>query len=157
MMKITRDDLFVQVSPDGPDLFEDWRWLIGSEAKPFLVSSVGDAFLHDSDGVNWLNVGDGTYTKVADSVADFQSMLAQPEKLDEWFIPQLVGDILATGLTRASHECFGFKQPPVLGGEYEPDNFETTDLSVHFSILGQIHRQVRDLPPGTPISEVKIK
>ncbi len=156
-MKITRDDLFVQLSPNGPDLLEDWRWLIGTEAKLFLVSSVGDAFLQNSNGIFWLNVGDGTYTKVADSVADFQSILSSPDNVDEWFIPQLVGDILATGVTREPHECFGFKQPPILGGEYEPGNFEPTDLAVHFSILGQIHQQVKDLPDGTPISEVKIK
>jgi hypothetical protein len=29
--------------------------------------------------------------------------------------------------------------------------------SVHFSILGQIHRQVIDLPPGTRISDIKLK
>ena len=156
-MKLTRDDLFIQVSADGPDLLEDWRWLIRSEAQAFLVSSIGDAFLQNSDGVHWLNVGDGTYTKVADSVVDFQSMFTHPPKLDEWFIPQLVGDILATGITRGPNECFGFKHPPILGGEYEPSNFEPTDLSVHFSILGQIHKQVKDLPAGTPVSEIQIK
>jgi hypothetical protein len=77
--------------------------------------------------------------------------------VDEWFIPQLVGDILALGITRASHECFGFKKPPVLGGEYDPSNFEPTDISVHFSVLGQLHEQVKDLPEGTPISNINIK
>ena len=154
-MEITRDDLFVQTSPDRPDLLDNWRWLVGPEAKLFLVSSLGDAFLMDSNGVNWLNVGDGSYTKVAESVADFQSMLSSPDKVNEWFFPQLVGDILTAGLTRAPNECFGFKLAPVLGGEYEPQNFEPTDLLSHFSMLGQIHEQVRDLPEGTPILGVK--
>ncbi len=71
--------------------------------------------------------------------------------------PQLVGDILATGKRLQPGQCFGYKVPPVLGGEVEPDNFEPTDLQVHFGILGQIHREVKDLPEGTPISEIKIE
>ena len=156
-MKITRADLFVEVKTDCSALLEDWRWLIGTSARLLLVSSIGDAFLEDSDGVHWLNVGDGSYTKIADSVAAFQSFLASSVKIDEWFIPQLVGDILASGTTRAHHECFGFKKPPVLGGEYAPGNFEATDLSVHFSMLGQLHKQIKNLPPGTPISRITIK
>ena len=51
-MKITRADLFVEIKADGSDLLEDWRWLIGTSAKPLLVSSIGDAFLEDADGVH---------------------------------------------------------------------------------------------------------
>jgi hypothetical protein len=156
-VRITREDLFVTVKVGQGDLLADWRWLLGAEAKLILASSLGDAFLLDTTGIWWLNVGDGSYTRIADSTAEFQSFLSSREKVDEWFVPQLVGDILITGLERKDHQCFSFKKPPVLGGEYEPANFEPTDLSVHFSILGQIHQQVRDLPPGTPISEVKMK
>jgi hypothetical protein len=39
----------------------------------------------------------------------------------------------------------------------EPSNFEPTDLAVHFGMLGQIHAQIKDLPEGTPIGEIKFK
>ena len=81
----------------------------------------------------------------------------QRDNANEWFVPNLVGDLLSSGKTLGPRQCFGFKIPPVLGGEIEPDNFEPTGLSVHFGILGQIHLQVKDLPPGTPIGEVKIQ
>lgn len=82
--------------------------------------------------------------------------MVKPDKANEWFVPQLIGDILTSGKRLAPSECFGYKVPPVLGGEVQPDNFEPTDLQVHFGILGQIHRQVKDLPPGTPIGKIKI-
>jgi hypothetical protein len=99
----------------------------------------------------------GQLTQLADSAEEFKRLMVQPENANEWFVPQLVGDILASGKRLEAGECFGYKVPPVLGGELEPDNFEPTDLQVHFGILGQIHRQVKDLPPGTPIGEIKIE
>jgi hypothetical protein len=43
-------------------------------------------------------------------------------------------------------ECYGWKVPPVLGGEADVENLEPTDLIVHHSILGQLFRQARE--PG---------
>jgi len=48
----------------------------------------------------------------------------------------------------APGECYGCKTPLSLGGQLEEDNFERTDLQVHYSILGQLHRQTKHLPPG---------
>ena len=156
-MKLPDEALIVHVSVQDADILSDWRWLIGSTARLLIVSSLGDAFLEDQASVYWLNVGDGIYVKVADSVAGFESILASPDKVAEWFIPELVLDIQRLGITRSQHQCFSFKKPPVLGGKYEPENFEAADISIHFSLLGQIHEQVKDLPAGTSISEFKIK
>ncbi len=35
------------------------------------------------------------------------------------------------------------------GGEYEPENFELTDIEVYFELSGKIHKQINDLPEGT--------
>jgi hypothetical protein len=156
-MKITWNELTVKFEQNSDDLLSDWRWLIGEAGKPILITSLGDAFVQESDGpVHWLNVEDGSYTKVATSSDDFQAQLKSSENIEAWFVPQLVGDILATGISAGTNQCFSFKKPPVLGGEYEPGNFEPTDISVHFSILGQIHKKVKDLPDGTPISNIDI-
>lgn len=42
------------------------------------------------------------------------------------------------------------------GGQTTVENIEITDVSNHFSIAGQIACQFADLPPGTPISGIKI-
>ena len=105
-----------------------------------------------SECIYWLDAGAGRLTEIASSLEEFQQLRQQYANAVKWFATQLVGDIMQSGARLTRGQCFGYKVPPVLGGKWEPANFEPTDLSVHFSILGQIHRQVRDLPEGTPIS-----
>jgi hypothetical protein len=45
-----------------------------------------------------------------------------------------------------------FRVPPVLGGALEVGNVGTIELVVGRSIAGQLHDQIRGLPPGTRIS-----
>jgi hypothetical protein len=143
---------------DAADLLGDWGGLVGDQMKLLLVSSVGDMFLADGrDIVFWLDTGAGTLQQVASSPEEFRQLMQQPEHANKWFIPQLVGDLMMRGVRLARGQCYSYKIPPVLGGSIAPDNFAPTDLSVHFSILGQIHRQVKNLPPGTKISDIKIE
>jgi hypothetical protein len=157
-MRITWNEL--TVSPDGVDLdclLSEWRWLVDESFRPVVISALGDLFLRHDDGrIFWLSSGWGRLTEVARNAEEFRRLMAQRENAEEWFIPNLVGDILTAGQRLGPGQCFGYKAPPVLGGELAPDNFEPTDLQVHFGILGQIHRQIKDLPPGTPIGEIKI-
>ncbi len=159
-MRITWNEL--TVSPDGVDLeglLTEWRWLVDESFHPVVISALGDLFLrHDDDGsIFWLDAGWGRLTRVARSADEFKQIMVQPDNAAVWFVPQLVGDILTQGKLLKPGQCFGYKVPPVLGGETEPGNLEPTDLDVHFGILGQIHRQVKDLPSGTPIGEIKIQ
>jgi hypothetical protein len=42
----------------------------------------------------------------------------------------------------------------MLGGEYDVSNIEPTDLSVHYSFLADIWRQIKDVPDGTSVRVV---
>jgi hypothetical protein len=158
-MRITWNEL--TASLDGVDLdglLSDWRWLVGEEYEPVVISALGDLFLRRDDGhIFWLSTGWGQLTEVADSDGEFKKLMVQPNHAAEWFIPNLVGDLLSSGKKLGPRECFSYQVPPILSGEIDPDNFEPTDLSVHFSVLGQIHEQVKDLPEGAPIGEIKIR
>lgn len=158
-MHITWNDLTINFQGyDENDLLEQWRWLVGDKMQLILVSSLGDMFLGNAQGqICWLDAGTGHLEQVAESQQDFEQRMQQRENADQWFVPQLVGDLIASGIRLGPGQCYSYKKPPVLGGEIEPGNFEPADLSVHFSILGQIHRQVKDLPPGTKISDIKIE
>jgi hypothetical protein len=153
-MKITWKELTVALADHTPDdLLADWRWLLDDSFQLILISSLGDMFLTDSAGhVHWLDAGAGRLTEIAASFDEFQQLRQQPANAAEWFIPQLVGDILQSGVRLAPGQCFGYKLPPIVGGQMEPSNFEPTNLAVHFSILGQLNRQAKDLPEGTPIA-----
>ncbi|ANZ42866.1 hypothetical protein BBK82_19295 [Lentzea guizhouensis] len=52
--------------------------------------------------------------------------------------------------------CVGFKTPLFLGGDGTVENLEVIDEEVYWSVHGQLWAQVKDLPPGTPISGVEI-
>jgi hypothetical protein len=158
-MRITWNELTVNFqTPGADDLLNDWRWLLGNSMRLLLVSALGDMFLADAEGrIFWLDTGAGQLQQIAGSEKEFKQLMQQKENADQWFIPQLVGDLMDGGMRLGPGQCYSYKKPPVLGGEIEPGNFEPADLSVHFSLLGQLHRKVKDLPPGTKISDIKIE
>jgi len=156
-MKVTWDDLTVKFDEHSSDrLVQDWTWLIGQDKRPIMVSSIGDLFLADaSDKVYWLNTGDGTLTDVADGIEQFKERLQNPEIVNEWFLVDLIATLKAEGRKLEPRQVYSYKKLIVLGGDYSSDNFEPMDIEVHFSFAGQIHQQVKDLPPGTKINSVK--
>jgi hypothetical protein len=156
-MTISWDDLTVKFDEKSSDrLTLDWTWLIGTDKTPILVSCIGDMFLSDgADKVYWLNSGDGTLTQVAGSIEEFKTKLQDPEVVRDWFLVDLISALKKDGHKLESAQLYSYKKLIVLGGDYSPDNFEPTDIEVHFSFAGQIHQQVKDLPPGTKINAVK--
>jgi hypothetical protein len=158
-MRISWNELTVDFQKHGADeLLSDWRWLVGDSVQLLLVSAIGDMFLADASGhVLWLDTGTGQLKQIAGSVDEYQQLRQQRDYADQWFIPQLIGDLITRGIQLSPGQCYSYKKPPILGGAIELSNFEPTDLSVHFSVLGQIHRQVKDLPPGTKIGNIKIE
>ena len=153
-MKITWDDLKVDYSNiDNTEFLESWHWLIGNDKTPILISSIGDVFLEDkSEKVYWLNVGEGIIEKVAENKADFKSKISNNEIVSEWFLVELVAELKKMGLELSKNKLYGYKKLPILGGLYEPQNFELTDIEVHFELSGQIHKQVKNLPKGTKVN-----
>jgi hypothetical protein len=82
--------------------------------------------------------------------------LNTPGGQDRYLLAGLAADAERTGITPSASEVYGFKIAPVLGGEIGPGNIEAIDFVVSVNILGQLHKQVRDLPPGTKISGITI-
>ena len=156
-MDITWSDLIIDIEQvDVGRLIEGWRWLMGEDKTPIMVSSIGDLFLQGTDGgVDWLNVGEGKLLRVADSFDEFQKKLQDEEQVREWFLVDLIAELKAAGHDIKERQVYSYKKLPILNGDYSVDNFEITDIEVHFSFAGQIHQQVKDLPDGTRIDNVK--
>lgn len=53
-------------------------------------------------------------------------------------------------------QCVGYKKPLFLNGSDTFENYELTDLDFYWDISSQILEQVRGLPIGTPINNIKI-
>ena len=118
---------------------------------------MGDMFLTSPDGkVHFLNLMEGQFSAVSDSLQQFQERLHDPEIVGEWFLPEVVETNIEIGMKLNPNQCYGMKTPAFLGGQLEPDNIEAIDVSVYYSITGQLLRQVKDLPPGTKINDIKI-
>jgi hypothetical protein len=156
---MTLDDLTVSCAHlDRTTLLDDWRWLIGDQRLPVLVTLAGDAFVQDSTSgeVIFLDTVEGSAVQVASSGREFEELLTDKDFVVQHFAVELVAPLLRADTRPAHGQLFSFKKPPVLGGAFDTENLEATDIEVHFSLLGQIWRQVKNLPEGTPISEVRI-
>ena len=150
---------FVAGEFDYQPLLEKWAWLLGDKA--FLVHSVtamGDIFLVDNESkVSFLDTIDGVVTPFADSVQEYEEKLQDRHVRKRHLATFVVRDLLDSGHSLRPGECFSPDLPPVLGGKMNRENFSPVDSLFHASVMGQIHRQVKDLPPGTPVTDIQFK
>jgi hypothetical protein len=158
LMQITWKDLIVdQIGINIDEILEDWRWLIPEHHTLLLVSALGDLFLlANNQSVFWLDTGSALLTKVSDSIDEFNDLVHNVDNVNEWFCPELIAGLKAQGITLGNQQCYSYKRPLTLDGTMDPANFEPADISVHFSVLGQLQKQVRDLPSGTKVKSVQI-
>ena len=142
---------------DHNDLLSEWRWLVDDSYTPIVLTKMGDMFLTSPDGkVHMLNLMEGQFTVVSDSLQEFQEKLHDPEIVGEWFLPEVVETNIEMGMKLKLNQCYGMKTPAFLSGQLKPDNIEPIDVSVYYSVTGQLLNQVKDLPPGTKIDDIKI-
>ena len=157
-MSLTLEDL--TIAPEGIDpvaLLADWEWAMENLMLPVLITAMGDVFAQaDSGEVCFVDVVGGEVVTVCDSTEAFEEALDDDEFIAEFFYPERVQELRATGLKLSGRSVFSHKLPLVVGGEDEVANFETADAVIHVSIHGQIHRQVKDLPDGAEIGEIEI-
>jgi|WetSurMetagenome_2_1015567.scaffolds.fasta_scaffold85809_2 hypothetical protein len=159
-MKLVWADIVIDkqaVKEDPATLTRRWLWLVPEDGMPILPTACGDLFLQFPDGsVAFLDTYAGTFKTVATSYENWRAMLKSGKQVDEWFRGRLVAALLEKGLTRGPGQCFSPVRPQVIGGSWEPVNFNTCDLFIHLEVLGLTHCAVKDLPPGTDVSKIKL-
>lgn len=142
---------------DLEDICSAWQWCLTNQKAVALISCVGDMFLIGKDNtINWLDTGSGQLKQIADNIEQFEALLDNEENVDNWFLATLVEELIKSGKTLKENEVYSFRQMPVLGGDYSIGNLEPTDISVHFSLTGQIAEKIKDLPDGTTVN-IKIQ
>jgi Domain of unknown function (DUF1851) len=135
---------------------ESWAWAGLSGKQPVLSSLFGDTFLHDGDGVWYLDIVGGTLQlRWPDTVA-LHADLETPHGQDEYLLSGLALAAVERGISLGPDQVYDFHPPPVLGGPIQVSNLSATDFVVAVNIAGQIHEQVRDLPPGTRVAGVTV-
>jgi hypothetical protein len=157
-MTLTVNQLTKDISSvDVEDILSCWTWKTADMKAVAAISVLGDLFLvGNDDAVYWLQTDGGELTKIAEDLQQFEQYLTNDEKIDNWFLPLLVEQLITAGKTLKENEVYSFKKLPVIGGEYSVENIEATDMSVHFAFTGQISEQIQNLPDGTKVN-IKIE
>jgi hypothetical protein len=150
--------LIDQSGKDWSELLSGWSDVLPPSFTVWLVNRFGDVFAVFDDGsVHMLDVGIGAVERIADNRDHFADQIDIGDNAKDWLMIPLVDQCVAAGLSLAHKQCYGYKVPPMLGGEYSPENVEPTDLSQHYSLLADLYRQTNDLPGGTRIRTVVLE
>jgi hypothetical protein len=149
------DYLIAQAGKDWPDLLSGWLHALPGSFTSWMVNRFGDFFtVYDDGSVHLLDVGIGQLRRLADSRDHFCSLIDVGDNANNWLMIPLVDACVSSGLTLGPNQCYGYKVPPILGGEYKVNDVEPTDLAVHYALLADIYRQTKDVPDGTQIRVV---
>lgn len=118
----------------------------------WLANRYGDLFLILNDGsVSMLDVGAGTFQRVAEDRDDFARRLDVADNANDWFMMPLVDELVAKGMKLDHGGCYSYTLLPILGGDYSVDNTWIAPVREHYGLLASLHEQIKDLPDGTPV------
>lgn len=134
------------------DALSSWAWIGLGDKTPLFTSVFGDVFLGGDDGVWWLDTVEGELTREWDTLDDLEAELNTAAGQEKYLLAELAAELRERGLVPGADEVYDFSHPLVLGGELEAENVDVTDMVVSLHILGQIHDQVRKIPPGAPVN-----
>ena len=133
-------------------LLQSWRWLCPQKVTLVARTAFGDLFLQDDAGkILWLDVAIGRLTEIADSQEIFLAHIATEELRQRWFA---VNDELqgaSRGMVPGPEQCIGFSIPLVFAESGYTENPYLADLYEHVSFLGDLNRQIAELPEGAKV------
>ena len=135
---------------------QSWHWLDLAGKTPLFTSAFGDIFFRAADGFWWLDTLEGTLTRPWRTAEHLQSELNTAEGQDQFLMTGLVHAAAQEGLVPGDDQIYDLIVSPVLGGPIDVANVSVIDFVVGVNIAGQLHDQVRGLPPGTPASGITI-
>ena len=155
-MDLSIAQLSIDISTvDQNEILSDWKWLLPDIKSIVLITCMGDLFIEDTQGnILFLLYDGGDLEIVANSKAEFERLLEDDEKVDSWFLPSLFEKLVNAGKILKENQVYSLLKLGILGGEYNVENIQPTNVSVHFSFSGSICRQLWDIPDGTEVNIV---
>ncbi|MEZ0243986.1 MAG: T6SS immunity protein Tdi1 domain-containing protein [Sphingomonas sp.] len=151
---------FLLISPAEDDIvraLDGWHWIGLAGLTAIAVSAFGEVFFQDANGsILQLDTIEGKKRIVAGSLAEFTANLLEADRRDDLLLAGLIIGARNAGMLLSPGECYDFRVAPVLGGAMDVEHIEKLAFVVKLHIAGQLHEQVKDLPPGTRIDSVSI-
>jgi hypothetical protein len=146
------DYLIDQTGLDWQSLLAEWYWLLPPEFRVWMFTRTGDLFITVPDGsIHMLDVGAGTLKQVAENRDEFCSKMDEAGVADDWLMIPVVDHLVASNIGLGPGQCYSFRQLPVFGGTYRPENRMAFPIREHFGAWGSVHRQIADLPDGAEV------
>jgi hypothetical protein len=147
------DPHFIPVSAiDASAVLSVWSGLLPTGCKLLGASLFGDLFVaRESGEVDMLDLVAGELKQVAVCVEEFDWDRTQPKRREELLMQSLADAALSAGLKPGAAECLAFRTPPMLGGQFQPDNLVPWNFVVYHSGLAKLWLQIKDLPLGTEV------
>jgi hypothetical protein len=120
------------------EILHAWRWLL---QKPYTIiglSRFGDVFLKDPQGlIDMLDLVRGEVHQVAWCIEEFEHDLQSEAVKAERLMDGLASHLAATGVPLEQGQCYAFREPPILGGQLQPENFVPLDIRTYLVGLSQ--------------------
>ena len=135
---------------------ESWDWLDFSDKEPFVATVFGDIFFDSKEGVYFLDKVSGSLEVICESKQALQDIFNTVDGQNHYLMTALVMLARDRGMILDDNECYDFKISPALSGAVEFDNLQKMNFKTSLHITGQLIKQIKDLPPGTKINEVKL-
>ncbi len=136
---------------------EAWRWILPETAEPLLITALGDVFVRMPDGsVMFLDTESGKLIDIATTTDEWNERLRHRDNVESWFRPAFVAQLQQRHKPLRPPYVYSPTIPLVLNGKLTPENYTPSRWDAHLHVMGQIHRQVKDLPPGTRITKIHV-
>jgi hypothetical protein len=110
-----------------------------------------------TDMVHLFDIGAGEVLEIPVSLEDFfneEAVQYSDAALAESFFDTWIRD---GGAAPDFDQCVGYRRALFLGGVDDVTNLELLDISVYWTITGQLWVGTRDLPRGTKIDSIRIE
>ncbi len=151
------DYLLSNEERDWAGLLAKWNWLLPDSFGVWMANAFGDLIIETEEGmIALLDINGGSLIPLADSREDFVAKLANPENAAAWLYMPLVDALHAGGKVLTPGTCYAFTRPPLLGGDYAPENVHIADYAEHLAFTGDFCEQLQGLSEGDEV-ELKVR
>jgi hypothetical protein len=133
-------------------LLTEWRWLCPEPVTLLARNAFGDLFLLKESGkVFKLDISVGKLCEIAESEGNFRTLATTAAMRNDWFAESDELSARQRGLVPNQSQCIAFKIPLVFAESGGPDNVYVADLYEQVSFLGDLNRQISELPEGAKV------
>jgi hypothetical protein len=145
-------DYFLVDHLDVDRLLNEWRWLCPQSLALVARSAFGDLFLRDGAGkIFKLDIAIGQLNEIARSESEFRNLANTKEKREQWFAESDELAAIERGLEPNQDQCVAFKTPIIFAEAGTPNNAYVGSLYEQVSFLGDLNRQISQLPDGSKV------